>query len=102
MKQDFKKILELKDKEKTILFTTHRMHVANAVCDRIALIKKGKIVKLDTAKNLKKLIMDRLSIDIEIKEHKNQLLNELEGNDFVLDIVPNNSGFNIHIKNREK
>ncbi len=40
----------------TILLTTHDMHEAEALCDRIAIIDGGKIVALDTPENLKKLI----------------------------------------------
>jgi len=40
----------------TILLTTHDMHEAEALCDRIAIIDGGKIVALDTLEGLKKLI----------------------------------------------
>jgi ABC-2 type transport system ATP-binding protein len=37
----------------TILLTTHYMEEADAICDRIAIIDHGKIIKLDTAERLK-------------------------------------------------
>jgi fluoroquinolone transport system ATP-binding protein len=37
----------------TVLLTTHDMHVAEALCDRIAFINEGQIVACDTPRNLK-------------------------------------------------
>ncbi len=47
-------ILHLNEKEKiTIILTTHYMEEADALCDRIAIIDHGKIIKLDTSEKLK-------------------------------------------------
>lgn len=47
-------IKQLNEKEKiTIILTTHYMDEANGVCDKIAIIDSGKIIKLDTPENLK-------------------------------------------------
>ena len=40
----------------TILLTTHDMHEAEALCDRIAILDEGRIVALDTPAGLKKLV----------------------------------------------
>ncbi len=92
------KILSLKKMNKTILFTTHRMHVANTICDRIALIKNGELFKIDTVKNLKKILIDRLNLEIDIKENKNQLMKDLKSNNFIEKIIPNATGFIIQIR----
>jgi len=60
-----------------------------------------KIINIDTAENLKKLIIDRLIIDIVIKENKNQLIKDLNSNNFVEKVIPNNNGFMVHIKNNK-
>ena len=39
----------------TILLTTHYLEEAEALCERIAIINKGKIIKLDTKENLLKM-----------------------------------------------
>ena len=36
----------------TIILTTHLMYEAEEMCDRIAIINKGNLIKLDTTKNL--------------------------------------------------
>jgi ABC-2 type transport system ATP-binding protein len=43
-------------RDKTVIFTTHNMDEADRVSDRIAIIDRGKLLKLDTCENLKKSI----------------------------------------------
>ncbi len=45
-----------KEKGITIILTTHYMEEADKLCDRIAIIDKGKIIALDTSENLKESI----------------------------------------------
>ncbi len=47
----------------TIFLTTHDMEVANELCHRIAIINHGKIISLDTPKNLKLLTEEYKAID---------------------------------------
>lgn len=47
-----KKLCE--EKKVTIILTTHYMEEADELCDRLAIIDRGKIVALDTPSNLKK------------------------------------------------
>lgn len=46
-------IIQLKQKGKTILLTTHYMYEADELCDRIALINDGEIIDIGTSKSLK-------------------------------------------------
>jgi len=52
-------ILDLKKEGKTILLTTHNMEEADALCDRLAIINKGKIIALGTPSELKLMIKKR-------------------------------------------
>ncbi|MFH0833007.1 MAG: ATP-binding cassette domain-containing protein [Candidatus Aenigmatarchaeota archaeon] len=47
-------IKKLKEDGVTIILTTHYMEEADYLCDRIAIIDHGKIIALDTPKNLKR------------------------------------------------
>ncbi|MEM4337145.1 MAG: ATP-binding cassette domain-containing protein, partial [Candidatus Woesearchaeota archaeon] len=47
-------IEKIKKEGMTILFCTHYLTEAERLCDRIAVIKEGKILKVDTPYNLKK------------------------------------------------
>ena len=51
---DMKEVMKelIKDK-KTIFFSTHILDVAEKLCDRVAIIKKGKIVKTGKMKDIK-------------------------------------------------
>ena len=76
-------IIEMKKKEDvTIILTTHYIEEADKLCDRVAIIDKGKIIALDKPGNLKKrvgedvisLIVDdaeRLERELKLEEvHK--------------------------------
>ncbi|HSX23504.1 MAG TPA: ABC transporter ATP-binding protein [Candidatus Saccharimonadales bacterium] len=52
-------IRETRDKGTTILLTTHYMEEAELLCDRVAIMDNGKIVAIDTPKNLVKQLLDK-------------------------------------------
>ena len=43
---------ELKKEGKTIFLTTHYMEEAESLCDRVGIIDHGRLIALDTPKNL--------------------------------------------------
>jgi len=65
-------ILKLKkEKEITIMLTTHYMEEADELCDRIAIMDHGKIIALDTSKNLKdSLGGDTIILDLKDEDIK--------------------------------
>jgi ABC-2 type transport system ATP-binding protein len=58
-------IKELVGKGKTILLTTHYMFEADELCKRVAVIRNGEIVALDTPKALKKYVMHTSIVEVE-------------------------------------
>ncbi len=50
---------EVRDRGVTVLLTTHYMDEAEVLCDRVAIMDKGKIIALDTPKNLIKQLLKR-------------------------------------------
>jgi ABC-2 type transport system ATP-binding protein len=58
-------IKELVEKGKTILLTTHYMFEADELCKRVAIIRNGEIVALDTPEGLKKYVMDTSVVEVE-------------------------------------
>ena len=55
---------------KTLLLTTHYMAEAEELCDRIAIIKQGHLVALDTTAGLKRSISGDLLVDVQVKERE--------------------------------
>jgi len=107
-------VLQLNQQGKTIILTTHYLEEAEALCDRIAIMNKGKIVKVDSKENLinsidKKVISVKfadpvkgleeefLEIDFELSDDQRQIkiesakknLNKIlrKINDLNLDII---------------
>jgi ABC-2 type transport system ATP-binding protein len=52
-------------KGKTLLLTTHYMVEADELCDRVAIIDKGRILACDSPRNLKKMISKNSTFSIE-------------------------------------
>ena len=52
-------IEKVRDKGISVIMTTHYMDEAEMLCDRIAVMDNGKIVAIDTPKNLIKQLLDR-------------------------------------------
>lgn len=60
-------ILEKKNQGCTIFLTTHNMYAAEALCDRVAFLHDGKIMAMDSPRNLK-LKYGEKSVKVEYKE----------------------------------
>ncbi len=63
--RDVRKLLrDLAREGKTILLTTHNMFEAEIVCDRVAIIDRGRIVAVGTVPELKRKVVGKTSITI--------------------------------------
>jgi ABC-2 type transport system ATP-binding protein len=64
--REFREVIRnLQSEKKTILLTTHYMFEADSLCERVAVIDKGKIVALDTPSALKKHVSDLSVVEVE-------------------------------------
>jgi ABC-2 type transport system ATP-binding protein len=63
----WERIQQLKKRGITILLTTHDMQEAELLCDRIAIMDRGRILVLDTASELKKLIPGGTTLEIQVR-----------------------------------
>ena len=52
-------IKQIRDDGITIILTTHYMDEAELLCDRLAIMDNGKIITIDTPKNLIQQLLDR-------------------------------------------
>ena len=55
------------DKKRTLLLTTHYMVEAEELCDRVAIINKGRVLACDTPANLKRDLQSDAIFEIEIR-----------------------------------
>jgi ABC-2 type transport system ATP-binding protein len=82
---DPNQIVEIRDiirqigKEKTIILSTHILSEAEATCDRVVIIHKGKIAADDRTENLKAAKAEEKLIKLSVMEAEPQALRELLG-----------------------
>ena len=81
-------ILGLKSQGKTIFVTTHSMHTADEICDRVAFIVDGQIQVTDSPANLKKQFgKEALTVELVNGVTKEFALKELGHNSVFLDFI---------------
>lgn len=93
---DIRNIIKTIGKEKTIIFSTHILSEAEATCDRIAIINKGRLVADDTAIHLKQGAKQnsliKLSLKGALKEDAVSLLQSIDSALEVKDVEPVEEG----------
>lgn len=87
----WKYVFNLKKQGKTIIISTHLLEEAQELCDRVLIIDKGKIIKLDTPENLinsldyKRIVEFNTNTNFdEIKKHLGNIesLKDIRVNEF--------------------
>ena len=71
----------------TIFLTTHNMDEANRLCDRIAIINKGKLVVIDTPEKLKQKIEKLNFIEVSFMGGEKNLKTDLEELSAVTNVI---------------
>jgi ABC-2 type transport system ATP-binding protein len=61
----------------TIFLTTHNIEEANLICERVAIINKGKIAAIDSPERLKKTIQSVQSLEVAFEDTSPQRTAEL-------------------------
>ena len=71
-------VLKLREEGSTVIYTSHYMQEVDDICDRIAIIDKGKIIAEGTSEELKNLVSKnntfKFTLAREIKGLKDQIL----------------------------
>lgn len=71
---------QIRDRGVTVVMTTHYMDEAELLCDRVAIMDKGKIIAIDTPKNLIKQLLER-------GFHKSQHVEQADLEDVFIDLT---------------
>ncbi len=94
-------ILELKMQGKTILLTTNVMEEAEYLCDRLAIIDRGKLVEMDTPSQLKNKVGEGI-IELEVSSHQQPLTESFERFKSVKKVENKNPQYLLTLFNEEK
>jgi ABC-2 type transport system ATP-binding protein len=82
----------------TVFVTTHNMEEANQMCDRIAIINKGKIAAIDKPESLKATINKLQAIEVSFDGSKRIELDELKFEN-VIEVEKCGDKYRLHTKN---
>jgi len=95
-------IKKMSEEDVTIILTTHYMEEADYLCDRVAIIDSGKIVALDTPKNLKDSLGGDV-ISLEIPDQNGvEFEKELRGYEWVKGISKHDGFIDLKVENADK
>jgi len=62
----------------TIFITTHNLEEASQMCDRVAIINRGKIAAIDTPEKLKRTVQGLQSVEVAFATSPVKVLNDLK------------------------
>jgi ABC-2 type transport system ATP-binding protein len=71
----------VKKNNSTVVLATHNMYEADDMCERVAVIHKGRIAACDSTRKLKKMVTDQDSMEIIVNKNVNpsKFLSKLTG-----------------------
>ena len=71
-------IRELNSEGLTVFLTTHNIEEASQMCDRIAIINRGKIAVIDTPESIKRVMKSSQSVEVAFRETSKETQKTLE------------------------
>jgi len=80
----------------TIFLTTHNMEEANSLCQRIAVINRGRIAAIDSPERLKMIVSRTHSVVVSFSERLEGLRSKLESLDGVEKVVEEGDKFRLY------
>jgi ABC-2 type transport system ATP-binding protein len=75
---EFRRIIKGMSGQKTILLSTHILSEVTAVCDRVIIISKGNMLKMDSPENMGKLLAQTNEVCVCIEGKPEEVFPELE------------------------
>lgn len=90
-----------REKRVSIILTTHYMEEADFLCDRVAIIDKGKIVAMDTPAHLKDVLGGDM-VHLEISEGDGPLIDVLRNADWIKAIKQHDGQLSLTMEKGDK
>lgn len=94
-------IKELNRKGATVFLTTHYIEEADLLCQRIAIIDRGKIITVDTPEELKNIVKTENIIEVSF-DHAGDIVPELKELSRVRNVVIAGDQFRLYVENPEE
>ena len=91
-------VKKLNEKGTTVIYTTHYMEEVEALCSKIAIMDKGKIIVEGTKEELKGMINDKRSLSIRVDDLYKVNIDKLKAIDGVINVFTNENALNINTK----
>lgn len=91
-------VKKLNKKGTTVIYTTHYMEEVEAICSKIAIIDKGKVIVEGSKEELKDMINDKKSLSVRIDDIYKIDLKEIEGIKGVSEILVKDNDITINTK----
>ena len=86
---------------KTVFLTSHQMNIVESLCDRIAFLREGKIIKVDSKENFKAFIKRDTKIQINVSGgRKTDLVKTLSNLGFVGNLKVENENINFSLTSK--
>lgn len=97
----WKIIAEIKNKGKTIILTTHYMEEAELLCDRVAIMEKGKILAINETHKLIEQINQPYTISFSTKDIKTDVFKKLMAFGEVRNVLAKKHQFELRLKTQK-
>jgi ABC-2 type transport system ATP-binding protein len=85
--RDFIKNTLSKEQCKTVLYTTHYVEEAAQICDRVAIMNRGRLIALDTPDAVRDMIKKAELVDIVVGDITDAQINAIKNLEGVVNIV---------------
>lgn len=93
---------KIKSLNKTILLTSHDMGVVEKLCDTIAFINKGEIIKVGTKDVIKKLEHRKIKINLMLHNNNDgEIINELKHLNYLNEVEKTDKGVLVSLEDRK-
>ncbi|MGG7177859.1 ATP-binding cassette domain-containing protein [Clostridium paraputrificum] len=88
-------VLKLREEGATIIYTSHYMQEVDDICDRIAIVDKGKVIAEGTGEELKNLVGDKRIFNLTVTKEVEGLDNKLKEITGVEKVIVNDNEYRI-------
>jgi len=75
--------------------------VVEKLCDRIAFINKGKIIKVGTQDEIKNFAGSGITVEITLEKGSQELISELKGHNFISEKIERKNSILVQLKERK-